>query len=532
MKSVVLPLGIASITAVLAVGGVTLGGPGPRGEEPVRGAAPIPETEPNNDTSIANPVSLGDTVVGVANGSDVDWFTITLTQGTWLELSATSGFFHFRNWHPSSLVAEGQRLVFRIGETGRYYAGLHHAGSTQYAARFVTPPEHWIYEEESEPNDATPIPVSVGDTIAGFVGDAGDVDHFVIDLVENTWVRFTTINVGAALYGPDGDTVFVGRGVRVWVRTTGRYDLYVRDPQGTDHPWRSYYVQITADSPEGEWLVETEPNDELAQATLLHVDDPPTYGRIDPPDDVDYLSFDLTEDTWVVIRRAGFTQDGYLPDGTEVPFRLFEPYHVIRTGRHSLRFHDPSGNARNWQNYTAQVVSHEFPPGYVTEDEPNDSVPNQLPLRDAVVVGVIDHAFEQDRYEITVPAGVYPRITTELEEGFPGQPSFRFVNNCPATPPGPRTCTLRIYYESNGSRTGFTPDLIYNFRVRLDVSLEVDALVDHLLWGEVLTAEEISLADLVGNANGSFDAGDVRAALQRDGQLGAAPPSNGGANDE
>lgn len=62
--------------------------PAPFGAGPRRAAqATVTESEPNDTLTTADPVALGDTVSGTIDpAGDVDYFVITLTAGTWLDL--------------------------------------------------------------------------------------------------------------------------------------------------------------------------------------------------------------------------------------------------------------------------------------------------------------------------------------------------------------------------------------------------------------------------------------------------------------
>lgn len=501
----------------------------------------LQETEPNNDTSVANPVVLGDTVIATSPGDDTDWFSLELAEGTWVDLRTSSGYFNFQSWHPASLIDTGSRLVIRIGESGKFYAGVHHAGTAEHRVELLPAPATWIYESEAEPNDdlASAIPLSIEDTIAGYFDTPGDVDHFVIDLEQDTWLEFVQDNPGylsstmrITLVAPDGEVLLdhLPGDLRVWVPMTGRYHLYTSDYSnaGESRYWPAYVLYTRVSEPEGDWFKETEPNDTPEQAVSLPLGTP-VYGRIDPAGDVDYLSVDLVEGMWIqsqVSQHAPFWGQLDLrvviraPDGSETSF----PYRsqITQSGRYSLSVENRHGTGGGALAYAVSVAEYVVPAGFTQESEPNDSVPNAIVWGDTAVIGTVNPALDFDRFVVSVPAGMRVYFDHYLEPYYPEAPGFRVASGCDGSAPAPHSCFINIGYDHGGPPPGATPWLTYSFKVRYAAFVTFQTAVDHLLDGVGLTEAQEQWLDAAGNADGVYDLGDLRALAQSAGELGSS----------
>ena len=107
---------------------------------PLAPAATVPETEPNDSTSMADSVALGDVGTGVIDpAGDVDYYTLNITAGTTVNLDVDANQFGSPLDPVLALVdRNGQtvlafnddfdgldsRIEYTINVTGRYYVGI------------------------------------------------------------------------------------------------------------------------------------------------------------------------------------------------------------------------------------------------------------------------------------------------------------------------------------------------------------------------------------------------------------------------
>lgn len=237
-------------------------------------AATVTETEPNNTAAEATPVALGDVATGTIDPpDDIDYFAITLTAGTVLDLDVDAnqvgspldpviGLF---DTDGVTLLASNDdfdgldsRLTYSIPADGQYYVAIIDYGGSggpnyTYSLSFGT-----LEPDEIEPND-TPgdaTVIALAQQATAVVSPATDVDYFALDLpgsgqLDVELLLTTTYFYGTAtVYDVDGTTVLASGdissfpAVRVYVAAAGRYYVAIRDGAGAGGTGGLYLLTV------------------------------------------------------------------------------------------------------------------------------------------------------------------------------------------------------------------------------------------------------------------------------------------------
>jgi hypothetical protein len=181
--------------------------------------AEVAESEPNDDATSADAVSLGDQGTGEVNpAGDADYWVFSVTAGTTIDIDVDARAIGspldptlelFDTDGTTSLAynddSDGldSRIVYTIDVTGSYYIAIrafaNGGGSGQFYTinfNFVEAPD----VNESEPNDdaTSADAVSLGDRAGGEVNPAGDIDYWVFSVTAGTTLD---IDVDASQFG-------------------------------------------------------------------------------------------------------------------------------------------------------------------------------------------------------------------------------------------------------------------------------------------------------------------------------------------
>ena len=226
----------------------------------------IAESEPNDNASLAQLVSLGDTSTGVIDpAGDADFFAIDLTAGTTVDFDVDaadvgSGLDPFLILYDRDSVTVlaynddfqslDSRLIATIPADGRYFVEILPCCSFEpgpggpnytYLIRFGT-----FAVDEIEPNDVSgeATALAVGDTVFGILSPASDVDYFAIDVVGPTLLE-AELQVGFMEWFEGELTLFDTDGVTelASVNVFQSFPPTVREYLATDG---TYYVAVRA----------------------------------------------------------------------------------------------------------------------------------------------------------------------------------------------------------------------------------------------------------------------------------------------
>lgn len=239
-----------------------------RGVAPAR-VSPAPatlgdEAEPNDTTTSANLVSLGDTIAGVIDpAGDFDYFAIDVSAGTVLEVdvdaqilgSALDPVIGLFDTNGECCLAVNDdwdgldsRIVYAFPAEGRYFVAIVDyslGGGADYDYRIAFTEAAL---DEVEPNDTpgTATLVALGDTVVAALAPATEVDYFAVDVPDRTLVSLALMPYDwfagiMTLYGTDGTSILAADTLYGWpyglehfLEQGGRYYVSVRnaEPQG------------------------------------------------------------------------------------------------------------------------------------------------------------------------------------------------------------------------------------------------------------------------------------------------------------
>jgi sugar lactone lactonase YvrE len=182
-------------------------------------AITVAESEPNDSASVANPVVVGDVITGTINPTnDEDWFAVTLTAGTVVDLdvdaevlgSPLDPILGLINPAADTLLAFNDdsdgldsHITFQITTTARYFvaiADFSGAGSSSHSYTLK------ITTLAPGPGDPTTLFASSLGVPFGFAAGAGD--FFVTDLTSDRILRVsaqgvvTTFTQGGSIESP------------------------------------------------------------------------------------------------------------------------------------------------------------------------------------------------------------------------------------------------------------------------------------------------------------------------------------------
>ncbi len=237
--------------------------------------AVVAESENNDTQATANPVSLGDQVTGaISPDGDVDFFSVVLQAGTILDLTvdaAASGSpldSRIALFDTASTIAladnddsngPDSRIVYQIGTTGTYFVGI--TGQMGGANFVYTLDFAQLQATESEPNTDffSADPVTLKDTVIGFINPTDDLDFFVLDIPARTLVEFdldagllgSELNAFLVVYNPLGDVLSIdgnadGVDPRIlhYFQSSGPYFVQVGSEGGVGGPELLYALRI------------------------------------------------------------------------------------------------------------------------------------------------------------------------------------------------------------------------------------------------------------------------------------------------
>ncbi|MBQ8926646.1 MAG: hypothetical protein IJ055_00035 [Oscillospiraceae bacterium] len=300
------------------------------------GAAAQSESEGNDTRTTANVLELGTDMTGVSDGSDPDYYQLSLTEAATLQIGLSIASTVSTNDSTSywtvqlmnstgSVMAElkitGEILTYSmlpVGlDAGTYYikveGGYYHS-DVQYTLHTSTLSGAW----ESERNDTekTADAVAFNAPVSGRLQSSDDVDYYVFTLEQNghitldfdiTETRDSTSEYWdvALISSLDGSTL---QSFRVTAEDTentlgefgldpGTYYVKVEKP----YYYTDQVYSLTVSSDDEVW--ESEYNEDTENADVL-TSGVPMRGRFLSSSDIDYYTFTLEEDSKVDLAFA------------------------------------------------------------------------------------------------------------------------------------------------------------------------------------------------------------------------------------
>lgn len=292
--------------------------------------AEVIETESNNSPETANKIKIGDHVTGVLSSKDdVDYFSFTLEEPGAAEVVLTGyGNGSAKTQYTVQLLDKdgqvlitGSELAGNVTEasTGTVYLNSGEytvcvnigAAWTAWDYRLEVRSEH-TDNTEAEINNTveTANPIPVNQEITGSFAVEGDVDYYQFtldtDKVIQLKLNFTPLEASTKTYVMtlfQGDQVIQAANIggkennKVIAPLALKAGTYLLKVDNPNYIRQDYTVSITAIDVA---LAETEPNDELAAANSLGLDETIT-GVLSKAEDVDSYLVKLEEETIVKV---------------------------------------------------------------------------------------------------------------------------------------------------------------------------------------------------------------------------------------
>lgn len=268
---------------------------------------------------------------------DVDWYTFTLAEDSRvvLETDGVAGDTYMRLYNVNQYqIAYDDRSgneefsqITAYLEAGTYYASVieHYqdADIENYSIRATSTPLNQLadaYEPDDSALTATPIPLD-GTPQAHNIHQPDDVDWFTFTLTEESQVVLETDGVAGDTYMRllDANQYQLAYDDRSGNEEFSKITAYL-DPgtyyvnvieQYQDAAIDSYTISAVATSLSG-FKDAYEPDNEFAAATPIALNAPPQTHSFHRPDDVDWLTFTLAEDSKVILETDGVDGNTYL----------------------------------------------------------------------------------------------------------------------------------------------------------------------------------------------------------------------------
>ena len=276
------------------------------------------ESEPNDTPSLANPLSVGvtgDTSASLSSNSDVDWYTVSVTEDRWyvfetynvstvlstlLRLYAGDGTTQLAYDYSAGTGNTRSRITWQAPASGSYYLQVSSSsGAGPYSVRALAKyGEGATWDGTQEPNDTwqTAYYVNVGRNNAlnttiyprgPYTTSTGEYDFFRFNAILGNWYVIETFNVATTLntrlsvFDIDGGTEMdydygsaTGNGEAriIWqAPQTGLF--YVRVVAESNTQEGAYSLRVLPKYDEGgSWESTGEPDDEWVTAYPLTLD--------------------------------------------------------------------------------------------------------------------------------------------------------------------------------------------------------------------------------------------------------------------
>jgi hypothetical protein len=357
----------------------------------VLGSVPLvvlAESEPNDDASNADSISIGVQESGTLTSDDIDWFSFSASRGQSVEVTASRSSaeatgYRITLWNPdvnsivSEFVSPGETAV--IGEivevTGTYYISVDgDSGSYDFTADTLS-------NDGFEPNEGTSdaVAYTVGDTQTGSLTPS-DIDWFSFDAtraesLEITASRSSTAASGyrITLLNPNANSIvseFVSPGETAVIGE-------IVEVTGT------YYITVDGDSGSYDFTVNTltndgfEPNEGTSDAVPYTLGETQT-GNL-TPSDIDWFSFDATrgESLELTASRSSVEATGYRvtiydPNVNSIVSEFISPSETASIGEivevNGTYYVSVDGDSGNYQFTLDTVPNDGFEPNERFED--------------------------------------------------------------------------------------------------------------------------------------------------------------------
>lgn len=232
----------------------------------------VAETEPNNDINTAQHVDLNVTIEGVAENEDVDLYSVELKKGQRLSVEVEGLRLNGNFFDPYVAILDAKRFELATADDTALLA------QDPYA-QIIAPEDGTYY-------------VLVRDS--SYVGNVGCRYRMHV----GTFPRPSGVYPAGGKAGTEVEVTFVGDAAGPWSQK-------ITLPAESQPKWGAFAVQEGVSAPSANWMrvsefenvLEAEPNDDLAHATVTEAELPLAFnGVIGQPGDVDHFRFSAKKD--------------------------------------------------------------------------------------------------------------------------------------------------------------------------------------------------------------------------------------------